>query len=130
MVFTTRLVWPEPWQVWQVFSSVPFLAPAAALAPAPEEALEAPAPAENIAELREDVFHVGAAAVAAAHALMAVPVIARALISIAEHFISLCGLLEFVLGGRVVGVFIGVVLDGHLAVSRLDNVAFRRFGNA
>ena len=94
-----------------------FWPPAAALAPAPEETFEAPAPAENIAELREDVLHVGrATAVAAAHALVAVPVVARPLVGIAEDFVGLGSFLELILGRRVVGVFIGVVLDGHLAV--------------
>ena len=97
--------------------------------------------AENVAELREDVLHrepsaaeaaeaAGPAACRAAHSGMAELVVTGALVGVRQHVVGLCGLLEFLLGLLVPGVFVGVELDGRFAVGLLYFVCVSVLRNA
>ena len=97
--------------------------------------------AEDVAELREDVLHrepsaaesaeaSGPAACRTAHSGMAELVVAGALVGVRQHVVGLCGLLEFLLGLLVPGVFVGVVLDGRFAVGLLYFVCVSVLRNA
>ena len=51
---------------------------------------------------------------------MAELVVGRAFFRIAQHLVGLADLLEFFLGGLVVGIFVGMILDGQFAVGLFD----------
>ena len=51
---------------------------------------------------------------------MSILVITFALVCIAEHFVGFGSFLEFFLGFLVVGIFVGMVFERHLAVSLFD----------
>ncbi len=84
--------------------------------------------AEDVAELREDVFHresaepaaeSSGAARRAAHARMAELVVAGALVGVRQHVVGFGRFLELLLGLFVARVLVGMVLDGRLAVGFL-----------
>src|SRR5690606_957191 len=93
-------------------------------------------PAENIAELREDVFHVHpspaesakSASCSTANSSMAILVIALFLFRVAQNLISFCGFFEFFFGLFVAWIFIGVVLQCHFPVGFFDFLRISRFG--
>ena len=97
----------------------------AALRPAaPPPAAEDVAEPEDVAEARrrcraKSAKMVGskpAPAAGAAHALVAEPVVERALLLVGEHRVGLGRFLEALFGGVVAGVLVGVILDRELAV--------------
>ena len=72
----------------------------------------------------------GPAACRAAHSGMAELVVTGALVGVRQHVVGLCGLLEFLLGLLVPGVFVGVELDGRFAVGLLYFVCVSVLRNA
>ncbi len=97
--------------------------------------------AENIAELREDILHRETAAAeaaeaacpatrGAAHPGMAELIVTGTFVGVRQHIVCLGRLLEFLFGLLVTRVFIGVVLDGRLAVSLLYFVSVSVFLDA
>ena len=78
---------------------------------------------EDVAEHREDVVHVHAAAEAAeatsSRRVEPELVILPALVRVVQHFISFCSLLKFLLSCLVAGVTVWVVFDGKFAVRDL-----------
>ena len=102
------------------------------------EAAEASA-AEDVAELGEDVLHREAARAEAAKAaagealgthVVAELVIFLTFLRVGEDVVSLRRLLEFLLGGLVAGVAVGMVFEGKLAVGLLQVVGADVFVNA
>jgi len=57
-------------------------------------------------------------------------VVALALFGVAQHFVGLGGLLEFLFGLFIAGVAVGVVFDGHLLVGAFDFVGRGRLFHA
>ena len=99
------------------------------------KATEAAKTTEQVAELTQDVLHRHAAAVAATTHLLAGKtelVITGALVGVAEHIVGLGSLLEFLLGGLLLGIalallFVRVILDGQFAVGFLQDSAVAFF---
>ena len=77
---------------------------------------------EDVAELAEDVVHVhaGTASRSTAHSGVTEAVVLGPLLLVAQDLIGLGRLLEPGLGIGVVGVLVGVVLDGQLPIGLLD----------
>ena len=82
--------------------------------------------AKNIAKLTENIVHRRAARPVAAttgrpcHTGMAKLVVTSLFLRVAQGIVGFGGLFKLIFGGGVVGVFVGVILDGHFAVSLLD----------
>ena len=79
---------------------------------------------EYVAKHREDIVHRKTATEATGTAKSAWPVKAKlvvllSLLRIMQHVISLCGLLEFLLGFLAVGIAVGVIFYGKLSISFL-----------
>ena len=93
----------------------------AALAPAAaaSEDVEAEEVAEDVMEIVEDGL-VEAASAVAADGGMAEAVVGGAFVGVGEHGIGFGRFLELLLGFRVAGVAVGVVLHGELAVGAFD----------
>jgi hypothetical protein len=51
---------------------------------------------------------------------VAIPVIARPFLGIAQNAVGLCGFLEFFLGALVIGILVGMISKGELPISALD----------
>src|SRR5207237_1077272 len=75
--------------------------------------------AQNVAEIREGL-RIKALTAGILQSGMAKTIVCRPLLRIAEHARRLGGFLELVLGGRVVGMVVGMELARKLAVSPLD----------
>ena len=82
--------------------------------------------AEEVAELREDVFHRHTAAESTrttagctAHSGMSETVVTGAFLVVAQHVVSLSGFFELLLRLLIARVAIRVILDGLLPVSLL-----------
>src|SRR6185312_11522097 len=79
--------------------------------------------AEDVAEDIADVLAAEGIAVkssGAADARVAVAIVGRALLRIAQHLVRLAALLEAFLGGMIARIPVGMMLQRHLAVSSLD----------
>jgi hypothetical protein len=100
-----------------------------AAAPAPEDVAEDVA--KSLGKATE-AFCAGAAAHVRVHTGMAVLVVGRALLRIAQHLVGLFGLLELDLGrlGCFTLVAVRVVLHRQLAIGLLDFLVRRVFRNA
>src|SRR6185369_12693520 len=87
--------------------------------------------AENVAEDVAEGFGEGrkAGAARAAHGLfdagVAVLVVSRALVVVAEDFVGFLRLLEFLLGPLVIRVAVRMVFHGQLAIGLLDDLGVR-----
>jgi hypothetical protein len=87
-----------------------------------------PASAENVAEsekLSQDVAEITESrgietAESALQSAVAIPVIARPFLGIAQNGVGLRGFLEFFLGALVIGILVGMISKGQLPVSALD----------
>jgi len=74
---------------------------------------------EDVAEAGEALEAATGAAGAAAQPVVAVGVVCRALVAVAQHLVGLGGLLELLFAVRIVTVHVGMVLTGKLAVGLL-----------
>src|SRR6185436_48997 len=95
-------------------------APAAAPPPAAEQVAEAEEIAEHVGEVAEGLRVKAGEATLRAQPAVAEAVVARPLVGVGEHRVSLGRLLEALLGLAVAGVAVGVVLRRELAVRLLD----------
>ena len=87
--------------------------------------------AEDVAELREDVFRIGEASSAHARRIgSAEAVIVGTALRIAEHIVGLGRFLELLLRFGIVRVVVGVILQRQFAVGALDLIFRGVFGNA
>jgi hypothetical protein len=113
--------------VAEVFALAGAGSAAAAPAAAAEQVAKAEEVSENVAEVAKGFrIEAGRSAGGAADALVAVAVVGRALLRIGEYTVGFGGLFELLFGSLVVGVPVGVILQGELAVGGLQ----RRFVGA
>ena len=81
---------------------------------------------EYIAEMGENIVDVAesssAESACTAHAFMSELVVTLTFLGVMQHFVSFCGLFEFVLCIFVARIAVGMVLDGEFLVSFLDFV--------
>ncbi len=94
---------------------------------AAEEILEYPTAAEDLAEDLERIMEAPAAkaACAAVESRVAMLVVERALLRIAQDFVSLTEFLEALFGGFIAGILVRVKLERELAIGLLDLVRLR-----
>src|SRR4051794_22241630 len=86
----------------------------------------------HVKELAEDVTQIGESRAVEpgsrgiADTCMAEAVIHRPLLTVGEHGICLAALLKLLFGVRIIGIAVGMILQGELAVGALDLHVGRR----
>ena len=105
----------------QIFAQIgATLGPGAATAAAAEQVAKAEEIAEDVAEILKDAGIETGCSGSGTDAGVSEAVIAGALLLVRQNGVGLAALLEFFLRVRVVGIAVGMVLHGQLAVSALD----------